>query len=363
MKLTIDDRIKEIPFYPKAQMYGFEEGWIRLSSNENAFPPSQKVLTSLLDALLHINRYPGGEFELKNSLAKKFAVTPEQVVIGNGSNELIEMSLRAMKSEAKDRIVISDPSFAFYTIAARIYGYETVKVPVRDMKVDLDLVADAVDSRTRIVFLNNPLNPTGTIFEEDALSAFLKKMPPEVLIVVDEAYAEFVESRAFPRTLSMIDDYPILILRTFSKAYGLAGLRVGYGIGNPAIVPFVERTKQPFSVNAMALIAAAAALMNGDYLQSVLNNNGKVKRFLYDALDGLGVQYVPSEANFVLLFLGHKAEAITKRLFDERVVVRWMGAYGLPEYVRVTLGRLEENRRFVELLKRILNEEARDHHR
>jgi histidinol-phosphate aminotransferase len=363
MKLTVDSRIKEIPFYPKAQMYGFDAGWMRLSSNESAFPPSQKVLTSLLDALLSINRYPGAEFELKSRLAEKSAVKPEQVVIGNGSNELIEMSLRAMQSGAQRKIVISDPSFAFYTIAGQIYGYETVKVPVRDMKVDLDTVAEAIDGETRIVFLNNPLNPTGTIFEEDAFSSFLKKVPPEVLVVVDEAYAEFVENQAFPHTLSMIEEYPILALRTFSKAYGLAGLRVGYGIGSASIVPFVERTKQPFSVNAMALIAAAAALTDSDYLNFILDNNGKVKRFLYDALDGLGIHYVPSEANFVLLLLGDKAEAITRRLFDERMVVRWMGAYGLPEYVRVTLGRLEENRRFVELLKRILNEEAPDHHR
>ncbi len=361
MKLTIDDCIKEIPFYPKAQLYGFEEGWVRLSSNENAFPPSQKVLTSLMDILLYVNRYPGGEFELKTRLAEKYSVKPEQVVIGNGSNELIEMAMRAMKTEADSKIVISDPSFAFYSIAAKIYGYETVKVPTKDLKVDLDLVAEAIDGETRIVFLNNPLNPTGTMFEHDAFVAFLKKVPPEVLIVVDEAYAEFAENEAFPQTLSMVDEHPVFMLRTFSKAYGLAGLRIGYGIGGASLVPFVERTKQPFSVNTMALVAAQAALTDQDYLNAILKNNSKAKLFLYDALDRLHVSYVRSEANFVLIFVGHRAEAVTRRLFEQKMVIRWMGAYGLPEYVRVTIGKEEENRRFVGLLERILNEEASDH--
>jgi histidinol-phosphate aminotransferase len=357
MKLTIDKRIKEIPFYPKAQMYGFEEGWVRLSSNENALPPSPKVLTSLVDALPYINRYPGGEFELKGLLAERFGVTGEQVVVGNGSNELIEMVLRAMKTEGRSEIVITDPSFPFYTIAGQIYGYEAVKVPLHGMTVDLDRVAGAVNTATRIVFLNNPLNPTGTIYDDEAFGAFMGKMPPNVLIVVDEAYAEFAESPAFPKTLSWVEGHPVLVLRTFSKAYGLAGLRIGYGIGNPSIVPFVERTKQPFSVNALALVAAQAALGDDDYLAAVLKNNASAKRYLYEEADGLGIPYVPSEANFVLLHIGDDAEVLTKRLFDERVVVRWMGAYGLPGHIRVTLGRPEENRRFVELLKRMIGEE------
>ena len=165
MKLSIDDKIKQISYYPKAMMYGFEDGWTILSSNENPFPPSQKVFSAVLDALPSLSRYPGGEAELKTAIATSYSITPEQVVIGNGSNELIEMSLKAMKHETKNTVVISESSFAFYHIAAQIYGYEVKKAPIKGMHVDLKALRDIIDEKTRVIFLNNPLNPTGTIFE------------------------------------------------------------------------------------------------------------------------------------------------------------------------------------------------------
>ena len=354
MKLTIHDDVKKIPYYPKAMMYGFDEGWVRLSSNENPFPPSPKVFSRILDALFYTNRYPGGEAELKAAIAKKFGTAPEQVLIGNGSNELIEMALRAMKHEKRNRIIISDPSFAFYAIAAQIYGYEVCRVPLVDMHVDLGLIGRQIDEATRVVFLNNPLNPTGTIFVQEDFENFLKAVPPEVLIVVDEAYAEFVESAQFPHAIKGIAERPLLVLRTFSKAYGLAGLRVGYGIGEESLVAFLERTKQPFSVNMMALIAAQAALSDSAHLKKVLRNNRNGMLFFSKVLKELPVEFIPSEANFLLVKLGKEAEGITKRLFDEKVIVRWMGAYGLPDFIRVSVGRMNENKRFVEALRRVI---------
>lgn len=353
MKLTIHEDVKKIPYYPKAMLYGFDEGWARLSSNENPYPPSQKVFSDIFDALFFTNRYPGGEAELKAAVAKKFDTAPEQVLIGNGSNELIEMTLRAMKHETRNRIIISDPSFAFYAIAAQIYGYEVRTVPLVDMHVDLGLISSRIDDATRVIFLNNPLNPTGTIFVQEDFENFLKTVPPEVLVVVDEAYAEFVESGQFPRTIKDVSEWPVLMLRTFSKAYGLAGLRVGYGIGERSLISFLERTKQPFSVNMMALIAARAALSDNAYLKKVLKNNQKGMHFFYEALRELSVEFIPSEANFLLIKLGKEAEGITKKLFDEKVVVRWMGAYGLPDFIRVSVGTMNENRRFVETLRRV----------
>jgi len=354
MKLSIHEHIKEIPYYPKAMMYGREDGWVRLSSNENPYPPSPEAISHIMDDLFYTNRYPGDGGELKAAIGKYYGKKPENVLIGNGSNELIEMSLKAMKHKEKNTVIISEPSFAFYAIASKIYGYEPVKVPLVKMKVDLNAIRDAVDDHTRLIFLNNPNNPTGTIFNDKDFKAFLKDLPSDILVVVDEAYAEFVESKTFPDCFSSIHDYPVVILRTFSKAYGLAGLRIGYGIGEESIVSYIERTKQPFSVNMMAITAAKAALSDQKYLKKVLINNRRGKRFLYSALQSMSIEYIPTEANFILIKIGPNAEHVTKKLFDEKILVRWLGAYNLGEYIRVSIGTMDENNVFVEGLKKIL---------
>jgi len=354
MKLVIHDNIKKIPYYPKAMMYGMEDGWIRLASNENPFPPSAMVLSSIVDAITSVNRYPGGEAELKTTVAIHYGVSPEQVVFGDGSDELIEMVLKTMKYDGKNKVVISDPSFAFYSIASMIYGYEVCRVPLVDMKVDLNTIREAIDEHTRIVFLNNPLNPTGTIFENKDFEKFLREIPPDILVVADEAYAEFAESKQFPRSVEYVNDFPLLVLRTFSKAYGLAGLRIGYGIAEESLISYLERTKQPFSVNMVALVGAHAALKDTAYLKKILNNNKKGKRFLYDALKEIPVNFIPTEANFILVKIGKKAEDIVKKLFGKQILVRWMGAYNLPDYIRVTIGRMEENEKFIEVLRKLM---------
>jgi len=354
MKLSVQEYIKKIPYYPKAAMYGSEDGWVRLSSNENPYPPSPEAISRMMDELFCVNRYPGNESELKDAISKHYGKEPENVLIGNGSNEIIELSLKAMKHGTKNKVVISEPSFAFYEIASKIYGYETVKAPLVKMKVDLGVVRDCIDDHTRVVFLNNPNNPTGTIFNGEKFTDFLKNLPTDVLVVVDEAYGEFVESRAFPDSFSCINDYPVIILRTFSKAYGLAGLRIGYGVGERSVISFLDRTKQPFSVNVMAISAAKAALMDQKYLKKILNNNRKGKKFLYKALKALSVEFIPTEANYILVKIGSTAESVAKRLYEEKILVRWMGSYNLDEYIRVGIGTMDENIVFVEVLKRIL---------
>jgi len=355
MTLSVDEAIKKIPYYPKAMMYGLEEGWTRLASNENPYPPSPRALAQMLDALLDMNRYPGGEGDLKGTIADLYGIKTDQVVLGDGSDELIEMVLRAMKHKERNKVVVCDPSFPFYTIASSIYGYEVEKVPLSGMTVDLGAVRKAIDGRTRVVFLNNPLNPTGTIFTGESFRALCSDLPPDVLIVVDEAYAEFAESREFPDSFSYIQDYPVLVLRTFSKAYALAGLRVGYGMGETSLISYLERTRQPFSVNELALIGAKAAMEDREYLSKVLKNNRKGKDFLYRALGGLSLEYVPTEANYIIFKAGAQAESAVKRLFEEKILVRWMGAYKLPEYIRVSVGTPGENSGFIEALSRILN--------
>jgi histidinol-phosphate aminotransferase len=211
-----------------------------------------------------------------------------------------------------------------------------------------------LDERTRIVFLCNPNNPTGTIFDDRSFLSFLKSLPPEILVVIDEAYAEFSDNKRFPRSIRYIEEYPLLVLRTFSKAYGLAGLRVGYGMGEESLVSFIERTKQPFSVNMMALNAAKAALSDEHHLNKVLDNNRKGRLYLYDSLGALGLDFYQTEANFVLVRVGPDAEAVAKRMFEKKIVIRWLGGYGLTDYVRVTVGTMEENRRFIETLKKVV---------
>jgi histidinol-phosphate aminotransferase len=354
MTITIDESIKKIPYYPKAAMYGLEDGWVRLASNENPYPPSPDAFSCILDSLHHMNRYPGGEFELKTAIAERYGFSPNEVILGDGSDELIEVVLRAMKAEDRNGVIVSEPSFPFYAIAAAIYGYQVRKVPLKDMKVDLTTIRAAITSRTRVIFLNNPLNPTGTIFEDEPFRLFMKDLPPEILVVVDEAYAEFAESARFPDTFSYLRNHPVLVLRTFSKAYALAGLRIGYGIGEASLISFLERTKQPFSVNTFALLGAQAAFADKTYLEKVLMNNRKGKEFYHGVMKELSLDFVPTEANFIMMKIGEQAEAIVKRLFDEKILVRWMGAYGLPHYIRVSIGRPDENVRFVDSLKRML---------
>jgi histidinol-phosphate aminotransferase len=354
VKISIDPSIQTIPYYPKAALYGADSAWTLLSSNENPYPPSPKVIEGIVDAVLDINRYPESESELKSLLAGKYGLKPQNFVIGNGSNEIIEASLRAMRFGGRTDVVTSEPSFAFYPIASRIYGFEPISVPLDSLTVNLDQVHEGLTDRTRVVFLCNPNNPTGTIFDDDSLLRFLKSLPPEILVVVDEAYAEFTDNLKFPKSLRYVNDFPLLILRTFSKAYCLAGLRIGYGIGEESLISFIERTKQPFSVNMLALIAAKAALVDESHLNMVLENNRKGKAFLYDSLQALNLDLVPTEANFILAKIGPDAEVVTKRLFEKKIVIRWLGGYGLKEYVRVTVGTMNENKRFIEALKRLV---------
>jgi histidinol-phosphate aminotransferase len=352
MKLSIDDSIRGVPYYPKAALYGADGGWTRLASNENAYAPSPRVIESMVNAVFEVNRYPESELELKGALALRYGLKPQNFVIGNGSNEMIEAALRALKTKGRAGVIVAEPTFAFYRIAAQIYGYEVVPVPLDSFRLDLRRVAERIDEKTRVVFLCNPNNPTGTIFDDRAFAAFLNSLPPEILVVVDEAYVEFAEDRLFPRSFDYVDEHPLLVLRTFSKAYGLAGLRIGYAAAEASLASFLERTKQPFSVNMMALIAAKAALGDEHHLERVLENNRQGRKYLYDALDALGIAFLPSQANFVLIKIGPHAEALTGRLFEKKILIRWLGAYNLPECVRVTIGTMDENKLFIEALKR-----------
>jgi len=356
MKFSVDERIKEIPPYPKAYAYGSQEGLIFLSANENPYPPSPKVITAIMESLFFLNRYPEGEGDLKEAIAKNLGLKPENIIVSCGSNEIIEVVLRVSKMEGKNKVLIPSPSFAFYSIASKIYGYEVTTIPLKGFHIDVGSIKEGIDERTRIVFLCNPNNPTGTIVEKRDFEALIEGLPPDVLLVVDEAYYEFVESSEFPVSFDYIGKAPIVTLRTFSKAYGLAGLRVGYGISDADFIDLLEKARQPFSTNSLALIAAKAALEDKSYKDEIVTKILRQKKFLCEKLEEIGIEVVRSESNFILLRIGKSAEDVTRKLFNEGIVVRWMGPLGLPEYVRVTVGRREENEIFLNTMRRIISE-------
>ena len=344
------------PIEELAREYRLPEGSIvKLASNENPRGPSPKVRQAIADAVSEVTRYPDGSgFALKEALAARYAVTMEQIVLGNGSNDVLELVTQAFLRPG-DRTVYSQHAFAVYPLATQARGALGVVVPARDYGHDLDAMRAAITAETRIVFVANPNNPTGTWLPAAALKAFLAAVPREVLVVLDEAYDEYLEPAQRSRSASWIAEHPNLVVsRTFSKAYGLAGLRVGFGLMDAAVADLLNRVRQPFNVNSVAQAAALAALADAAYVaeSAALNRSGMAE--LARALDAMGVGYVPSHGNFLLVHVGAAAGAAYEQLLRQGVIVRPVGGYGLPEHLRVTVGLPEENRRFLAALKAAL---------
>jgi histidinol-phosphate aminotransferase len=344
------------PIEELAREYGLAEASIvKLASNENPRGPSPRVRQAIADAAAGIMRYPDGNgFALKNALANRFAVAPNQVVLGNGSNDILELATQAFLRPG-DEAVFAQYAFAVYPLATQARGAFGIEVPTREFGHDLDAMRAAVTPRTRIVFVANPNNPTGTWLAAESMRSFLAAVPANVVVVLDEAYNEYLSAQRQVDTAAWIKDYPNLIVsRTFSKAYGLAGLRVGYGLMHANLADLLNRVRQPFNVSSIAQAAALAALADTDYVteSARLNRDGLAQ--LVQGLDALGVAYVPSHGNFVLIHVGDAA-AIYDRLLRQGVIVRPVTNYKLPEHLRVTVGLPDENARFLAALKFALN--------
>jgi histidinol-phosphate aminotransferase len=335
-------------------------GSIKLASNENPLGPSPRALAAIAAALGELHRYPDGSaFYLKRRLAERLGVSPEELLVGNGSNEVIELVVRTFIRPG-DEAVMSDQAFVIYRMVVQAAGGRSRIVPLRDFTHDLEAIADAITSRTRVVFLANPNNPTGTIFRRPAWRAFLAAVPPAVVVVADDAYAEYVEAPDYPDTIRERGDgrLPIVTLRTFSKLYGLAGLRVGYAVAPPALIDAMGRIRQPFNVNSLALVGALAALDDEEHVRRTLAANRGGMAVLVEAFTRLGLAHVPSEANFVLVRVG-RARRVYEGLLRRGVIVRPMDVYGFPEHLRVTVGLAEENARFLDALEGVLAEVGR----
>ena len=328
---------------------------VKLASNENPLGPAPKALQAIRAKLAQLHLYPDGDcFYLKERLAKKLGVAPDQLIFGNGSNEIIELAARTFMRPG-DEAVMARQAFVVYKLLVQALGGVAKQVPLRDFTHDLEAILRAVSPKTRMVFLANPNNPTGTIYRREAWERFLDRLPEEVLIIADEAYFEYVRDPGYPDSLRYHDrGKTILTLRTFSKLYGLAALRVGYGIAAKEVIDLMHRVRQPFNVNAVAQWAALAALDDSEHVGKSLQANRQGMEFLNAEFDKLGLAYVPSHGNFILVQVGNGNE-VYQRLLTEGVIVRPVGAaYEFPEHVRVTVGTMDENRRFIEALRRII---------
>ncbi len=331
--------------------YGIADS-IKIASNENPLGPSPKALQALAEALPYLHRYPDGDaYYLKQRLAQKLGTDRNRLIIGNGSNELIELIVRTFLRLGEE-VVVAEHAFAIYRLVVQAAGGRTISVPHKGFAFDLEAMAAAITPQTRLVFLDNPNNPTGTIYFRQQWEEFLTRVPSEVFVVVDDAYAEFVNDPRYPNSLEYHQEGRLLItLRTFSKIYGLAGLRTGYGVSSPEIIDALNRIRQPFNVNSLAQVAALAALEDHEHVRRTQETVWTGIAYLQQELDRLGVQYAPSWANFLLVEVG---AGMYGRLLPEGVIVRPMEGYGFPGYARVTVGTRAENERFIGALENLL---------
>lgn len=329
---------------------------IKLASNENPLGPSEKALAAAKKALDDLCLYPDGNgFELKQALAERFSIGMKQITLGNGSNDVLEVIARCF-ADVDSEIIYSQYAFAVYPLVTLAIGAKGVQVPAQDWGHDLDAMAAAVTDRTKVIFVANPNNPTGTVHKAGAIEAFLSKVPEHVLVVLDEAYCEYLTGADYPDGIGLLNRYPNLIVcRTFSKAWGLAALRVGYAISSPEIADVLNRVRQPFNVDTVALAAATAVLGDEDYLKRSREVNAAGLKQLCDGFDRMGLDYIPPAGNFVAVEVGLQAQSVYHSLLEHGVIVRPIEGYGMPEHLRVSVGLEAQNEHFLDVLAEALS--------
>ena len=327
---------------------------IKLASNENPLGPSPKAIEAIRQALKDIHRYPDGHcWNLRRKLATYLQIEEQQIVLGNGSDEIMALIGQALLLPGEE-VIMPHPAFSIYEKVAVMAQARLLKVPLKELSIDLEGIKEKVGSQTKLIFLTNPHNPTGSFLEKKDLEDFLKSLPASVLVVLDEAYIDFVQFKRYFNSVTLLESFSnLIILRTFSKAYGLAGLRIGYGILRPELARFLETVRYPFNVNVLAQIGATAALDDKDFLEQTQRITWEGRQFLTEALTSLGVKVYPSEANFILIYVGKKAKKIYEGLLKKGIIVRPMGSYDLADYLRISIGKPEENQVFIEAFKEI----------
>ena len=360
--LPINSALKNLPVYQPgrpieevARELGLPASQIiKLASNENPLGPSPAALKAMQHVLANINLYPDGNaFYLKQKLAEKLGVQPANLIPGNGSNEIIEFIGHALM-EAGSNIVVSQYCFAIYPLVAKIFNTDVITVPAKNYGHDLSAMLQAITPKTRVVFIANPNNPTGTVVPREDLIRFADQVPANVLLVLDEAYIEFLHDAAdFVADIRAGKRSNVLLMRTFSKIFGLAGLRLGYGIAAPALISALEKVRQPFNVNAIAQAGALAALDDSEHMKRTRENNALGLKHYTEAFQKLGLECVPSSANFILVRVGD-GQRVFNEMQKQGVITRPMGGYQLPEWIRISVGTPRENERCLTVLKTAL---------
>ena len=344
------------PIEEVARELGFDDidEIVKIASNENALGPSPKAIAAMNKASKKMHVYPDGAcFYLRQALAKRLGMHMDEVLVGNGSNELIEFLGHAFLEKGTNIVMASD-AFVVYRLVASVFQAETIMVPSRNFTHDLDAMLKAITPKTRLVFVSNPNNPTGTMVDGAALDRFMSRVPDHVVVVLDEAYIELLPEDKQPDTLKYVrQGAKVCVLRTFSKTYGLAGLRVGYAVAPKEGIDLLHRVRQPFNVNAMGQIAALAALDDEDFVKQTRKMVADGLEYLGASFEKMGLSYVPSVVNFILVKVG-TGRHVFQELQRRKVIVRPMDGYGLPEYVRVTVGLKHENEHFIHALGAVL---------
>jgi histidinol-phosphate aminotransferase len=329
---------------------------IKLASNENPLGPSPKAIEAMKDNAHKMFLYPDGYCtDLRNMLAEDLGIEQNQLIFGNGSDEVIKL-LGETFIQPGDEVIVANPSFSEYDFVCFLMGGILKKVPLTNHTHDLEKMAEQITEKTKMIFLCNPNNPTGTIVTKEEVDKFLTKIPDTVVVVFDEAYYEYVEAKAYPQSLEYLyqGKENIIILRTFSKIHGLAGLRIGYGIAAPEMIQLLERTREPFNVNLMAQKAALASLSDKGHIQKSRDVNKKGREFLYKSFEEMGLEYIPTYGNFVMVDLQKSSKKAFIELQKRGVIIRTGDVFGMDTFIRVTIGTAEENERFISTLKDVL---------
>jgi len=363
VKLNVAEHIKNLIPYPPGKPieelereYGVT-GSIKMASNENSLGPSPKAVKAIGEALSSLHRYPDGScYYLLNALAEKLQVKPDQIVFGNGSDEIIAL-LGAAFLEPGGEVITSHPSFLVYPKVTQAQAGINRVVPLKNMRHDLSAILNQVNSKTRLIFLDNPNNPTGSVFGKAEFEEFLAQVPNHVVVVLDEAYVDFVDSGKQLDARSYLDsETPVVALRTFSKAYGLAGLRVGYGLMSNQVADILHRVRAPFNVNLLAQVGAIAALQDDEHYSKTMAMTQNGIAWLTESINKMGVTPYPTNTNFFLVDLKVDGKYFYDAMLRKGVIVRPMNAYGYPEFIRITVGTEQENNRLTHAMEETLAE-------
>lgn len=328
---------------------------VKLASNENPYPPPANVLNAIRKAAGDINRYPdGGCFHLRSELAKCLKVKPNQIIFGNGSDEVIVFAVRTFVG-AGDEVVIAQPSFLIYDIASRVEGARIKSVPLKDFRYDLASMKKAVTKRTKIIFLGNPDNPSGMYFTEKEIKTFMRGLRGDILVFIDEAYYEYVDQKDYVDSIKLLRQYPNLIVtRTFSKMYGLAALRIGYGVASESIIDAMNRVREPFNVTTLSQVAALACLKNKKHFKQVAAEVKKQRQWVVAQIEALGLKSVKSFTNFILIKVPSDSTKISQALLKKGVIIRDMAGWGMKGFIRVSIGTARENKILIKALRDVV---------